>query len=64
MTLRDELSSSGNAITMIGLGDVLAYGPSRCLLHGRTLQRSSLSQSVLFFLSQPERHGHSAMVPA
>ena len=58
MTLSDELSSSRNAVTMIGLGDVLAYRPPRGLLHGRALERCSLSQSVLFFLSQPERHSH------
>ena len=59
MALRDELGGSSNAVEMIGLGDVLAYSPSRCLLHRRTLKRRSLSQSVLLFLSQPERHSHS-----
>ena len=59
MALRDELSGSCDAVMMISLGYVLANRPPSCLLHGRTLKRRSLSQSILLFLSQSERHSHT-----
>ena len=64
MALRDEFGSSRNSLPAISPGEVFTYCLPRCLLHGHTVERRSLSQSVLLRFSQSKFYGHRYMVLA
>ena len=58
MTLHDEISCRGDAVPVLGFGDVLAHRSPGCFLHGSAIKNRPLPQCVLLFLGEPQCHRH------